>query len=84
MEGFHAKMAHKKCRVLPSEWVYVAMFSQCLGTVVARQILIGNVIKSWYTKRKNACVYTFEQEFSTSLLHMRSIGFKSSAYYTQM
>jgi hypothetical protein len=33
---------------------------------------------------KNACVYTFEQEVSTSLLHMRPIGFKSSTYYTQM
>jgi hypothetical protein len=58
-------------------------FSQCLGTVFARQILIGNMTESWYIKRKNACVYTFEQEFSPSLLHMRPIGFKSSAYYTQ-
>ncbi len=29
------------------------------------------------TSKQNACVYTFEQEFSTSLLHMRPIGFKS-------
>jgi hypothetical protein len=31
----------------------------------------------------DTCIYTFEKEFSTSILHMRPIGFKSSAYYTQ-
>jgi hypothetical protein len=51
--------------------------------VFARQIPIGNVT-SIDTSKENACVYTFEQEFSTSLLHMRPIGFKSSTYYTQM
>jgi hypothetical protein len=71
-------------------------FSKCLGTVFARQVPINvaffTMPWAWFLQDRfwsviwlslDTCVYTFEKEFSTSILHMRPIGFKSSAYYTQ-